>query len=662
MRHQGVAFPPEYEPRGLEIRIKDRIVQLNPLQEEMLMAWAKKIGTPYVQDPVFQRNFLGSLREIAEHEHWNETFADVTLADIDFSTLFEIADREKLANMPEEQRKQVSAERKKVRDELKAQYGHATVDDIEVDVGAYLVEPPGIFMGRGAHPLRGKWKGRVHSTDVTLNLDEEAPIPPAPHGEWGAIVHEHDGLWIARWKDELSDKIKYVWLAETSHLRQEREKEKYEKARRLARSLKTVRQHIQRGMRDKDLHTRKVATVAELINTLAMRVGDEKDEDEADTVGASTLRVEHVRFFDDHIEFDFLGKDSVRWEKELPLNDETRQLIKNLQEFATGKQPDEQIFPEIASSQVNRFLGKAMKGLTAKVFRTFHATTTVKGFLKQHNRLNDEPAYEKEFIAKRANLEAAIMCNHKRTPPKTWEASLHKKEEAVDKLRAAKPDLGKYDEQIKARSIALAKLKEQRTKFEAEAPDRVRKAQEALARLDSQTAPTEEKARREWDKKFKAKEKALRKVEKENAAKARSLKERLRQAQTAVDKAREARTHAAESYRERLGKAARQCELAKLTRDYNLNTSLKNYIDPRVYRDWGERVGYVWTRLYPTTLQRKFAWVDEGEDDEESSTAPNAEADTGAAQPEAEAERLATMTGPDGQTPETEMETQSAGE
>ena len=26
-----------------------------------------------------------------------------------------------------------------------------------------------------------------------------------------------------------------------------------------------------------------------------MRVGDEKDEDEADTVGATTLRVEHVK-------------------------------------------------------------------------------------------------------------------------------------------------------------------------------------------------------------------------------------------------------------------------------------------------------------------------------------------------------------------------------
>jgi len=33
-----------------------------------------------------------------------------------------------------------------------------------------------------------------------------------------------------------------------------------------------------------------------------MRVGDEKDEDEADTVGASTLRVEHLKFLPHGVE------------------------------------------------------------------------------------------------------------------------------------------------------------------------------------------------------------------------------------------------------------------------------------------------------------------------------------------------------------------------
>ncbi len=610
MRHQGVAFPPEYEPRGLTIEIKNRIIKLEPLQEEMLMAWAKKIGTPYVQDSVFQENFLASLRE-----RWPEAFGGVNIADVDFREMQVIADREKLANMPEEQRKQVSAERKKLREELKAKYGYAQVDDKQVEIGAYLVEPPGIFMGRGEHPLRGRWKPRVYSYDVTLNLDEEAPIPEAPHGRWAEMVHEHDGLWVARWKDELTDKIKYVWLAETSHLRQEREKEKYEKATKLAAHLDEVREHIRNGMQSESERERRAATVACLIDTLAMRVGDEKDEDEADTVGASTLRVEHVKFFEDHIEFDFLGKDSVRWEKELPINRDTRLLAKNLKQFSKGKKPEEQIFHDISSAAVNDFLRKGMKGLSAKVFRTYHATTTVDEYLREHRRMKEATQAEKEYVAKMANLQAAIKCNHKRTPPKNWEENLAKREEAVQKLRESKPDLSKLDDQIKSRRKALEEVKAQQKKFEAEAPSLVAKKEEALKKLEAEPVPESDAGKTQLEKRKKAALKALLEANKTNRAKARRLKERIKKAQESLDKAREAREKAETSYQERLDKAERQLELAKQTRDYNLNTSLKNYIDPRKYRDWGEKVGYDWTRLYTTTLQRKFNWAKEEDED-----------------------------------------------
>ena len=67
---------------------------------------------------------------------------------------------------------------------------------------------------------------------------------------------------------------------------------------------------------------------------------------------------------------------------------------------------------------------------------------------------------------------------------------------------------------------------------------------------------------------------------------------------------------------ERIRRARGQLELAKATRDYNLGTSLKNYIDPRVYRTWGESVDFDWKRLYTKALQRKFAWVEPSEEPE----------------------------------------------
>ena len=51
---------------------------------------------------------------------------------------------------------------------------------------------------------------------------------------------------------------------------------------------------------------------------LALRAGNEKDEDTADTVGCCSLRVEHLKLHEaldgkeNVVEFDFLGKDSIR--------------------------------------------------------------------------------------------------------------------------------------------------------------------------------------------------------------------------------------------------------------------------------------------------------------------------------------------------------------
>ena len=70
-----------------------------------------------------------------------------------------------------------------------------------------------------------------------------------------------------------------------------------------------------------------------------MRVGDEKDVDEADTVGATTLRIEHVRFTPNEIQFDFFGKDYVRWKKALRLEEVDLLCHRNLRELTTGKKP-----------------------------------------------------------------------------------------------------------------------------------------------------------------------------------------------------------------------------------------------------------------------------------------------------------------------------------
>ena len=64
-----------------------------------------------------------------------------------------------------------------------------------------------------------------------------------------------------------------------------------------------------------------------------------------------------------------------------------------------------------------------MDGLTAKVFRTYNASKTLQD---QLDLLTDRKANvpEKVLSYNRANRQVAILCNHQRSVPKTFEKSM----------------------------------------------------------------------------------------------------------------------------------------------------------------------------------------------------------------------------------------------
>lgn len=52
----------------------------------------------------------------------------------------------------------------------------------------------------------------------------------------------------------------------------------------------------------------------------------------------------------------------------------------------------------------------------------------------------------------------------------------------------------------------------------------------------------------------------------------------------------------------------------RLSKKWNLGTTLRNYIDPRVALMFCQKVGYDWRAYYPKTLVDKFAWAESKED------------------------------------------------
>src|SRR5713226_4868379 len=120
LKHNGVAFPPPYEPRRLSIRIHGNIVELGPEAEELAYAWGKKRTTPYVQDPVFQTNFLSDFSK-----HLPSKYSGVSIDDIDFSPVFDYQAKEELRKTDPGYKRNMSAQRKAVRLELKEKFGYA---------------------------------------------------------------------------------------------------------------------------------------------------------------------------------------------------------------------------------------------------------------------------------------------------------------------------------------------------------------------------------------------------------------------------------------------------------------------------------------------------------------------------------------------------------
>jgi DNA topoisomerase-1 len=101
---------------------------------------------------------------------------------------------------------------------------------------------------------------------------------------------------------------------------------------------------------------RQRATAMYFIDVLALRAGNEKGEDEADTVGCCSLRLEHLQLQPpNQLRFDFLGKDSIRY---LNVVEVDPQVFKNVKIFKKDKEETDQIFDRLevrlASLQAGR--------------------------------------------------------------------------------------------------------------------------------------------------------------------------------------------------------------------------------------------------------------------------------------------------------------------
>jgi DNA topoisomerase I len=457
LQHNGVLFPPPYEPLPPKIQVlyKGKPVKLdsantkNPFgitAEEAAVFFAMKMEQDdrlaekdpqrkkAVDDKKFTDNFWKDWKKILGSSHPIQTFKDVDFAPVQ-KYIAQRSETKKAAKKGLS--KDVKTAEKEQKEAVKDLYGYAVVDGVKIPLGNYMVQPPGLYIGHGNHPKRGKIKARIQPKDIVLNVTKKNVPKCFINGEpcsWGDIVEDHDVTWIAAYRHPITEEMNYVWLKrEASEWVCASDMEKFDKARNLAKNIEKVRKQYTKDLSSSNSEIRQLATAVYLLDVIAIRPGTEKDEaKEAGTLGLTTLKCSNIKFEkDNNITIDFIGKSSIQFTKTFKVD---KIVYDNLQKLCKGKVKTAEIFPDVNATSLNDYLKTLLPNLTAKVFRTYKASSILQAELSENIPDPDDATHEKKLVYDRVNIEVAKALNHK----KMGGTSGERVEKLKEKIKEAK--------------------------------------------------------------------------------------------------------------------------------------------------------------------------------------------------------------------------------
>lgn len=449
LTHNGVLFPEEYIPHNIPLLYNKNKIILNKEAEEYATYYAKYLETDYVKNTNFNKNFWKDWKKLIDKKLNIEDFNKC-----DFSLIVEYIkkEREKNINIDNDEKEKLKDERMK----YEKKYTIAKIDNKDQSVGNFRIEPPGIFLGRGCHPKSGSLKKRIYPKDITINISKDSPTPNINlkgDYKWGKIIHDNTVNWLATWKDNVTEKNKYVFPGEQSDFKSKSDIAKFDLAKKLKKKINEIKKINNNNLESDDIKIKQLATALYFIDKLALRVGNEKSEDQADTVGISSLRLEHISLINDIkyiIKLDFLSKDSIRYTNKFQIS---KEVYDNLKLFIRNKKSNDNLFDMIKPDDINKYLQEFMPGLTSKVFRTYNASSL---FQKELNNININFANLNESDKtnlllneyNKANAKVALLCNHQKKVSKNFNSNIDKISDRIKELKKKKLELGKNKKDI----------------------------------------------------------------------------------------------------------------------------------------------------------------------------------------------------------------------
>lgn len=582
LTHNGPIFPPEYEVKGFKLANEE----LSPLAEEMMWHYAAKRDTDYVKIERFNKNFYSCLKpELTSSQQLLEFPKDFEKLINDMfnknqqlkeqkanSAVKKVTKKEwKLAEEDASLKKRLEARQKKYdeadaeKTAMKEKYGFAFKDGKKEPLGSFMIEPPGIIMTRGDSSILGMWKYRTVPEDVIINYvsKDKSGVPVAPAGHnWKKVVSDNNScqtvmyfVQVGRPEFGISPRYKRIIFAAKSDTKKEKDMLKFEKARKLVQMWPDMEKHIMKGMVSPDAKRQEAATIASLIKTTGIRVGNEKSENDGydmNTVGASTLEIGNVELLPGYnIKLDFSGKDSIHYENTVQLDQLTYNALKKI---IGNRSKDELVFKNASSNDVAAFLKEFMPECSPKLFRSAYGCKLISEELhkaeKDGKLTKTMPTSKKIAVYDNANLEVAKKLNHQRALPKNFDTQMEKLDKQIE-------DAIKKEAEVKAKAEAeLKKVLDQ-------------------AKL----------AKKEWE-----------------GEKLTAALERIRERKEKI-------TAKVEKSAEKIEKLKDKREMKDKTKNYALNTSRTAYSTPALAVAFCKKFDIDISNIYSKSLQEKFDWA-----------------------------------------------------
>lgn len=360
----------EYVPSIKTLEYKNKYYDISSLCELCLVLYANTKNE--TKDNIFQHNFISSIKSILP-KGVND-IKNINLKKFSITPKFKVFPRTFIE-----------------------QHKFALIDGNKVELNSFHAEPTHIFIGKGCHPMRGTVKFEPRNKDIVMNLSKNVSLNTNIYKNVVSFNHVN---WLAYYKDSLG-KYKYIYPKQNTS----NDFEKFENARKLSKKLTKIRKLNENYLSSDSKKKQQLGCCVWLIDKLSLRVGNEKDEYEAETYGVCTLLVKHMKIQNDKLIVKFLGKDSIHCTKQCTLTPVTYNLFAQMM---TKQSENSQVFDIVDAASVNRYLNKLMPGLTAKVFRTTNASRKFCSLLRNKPTGEDPIKY-----FKMCNQKIAIICNHK---------------------------------------------------------------------------------------------------------------------------------------------------------------------------------------------------------------------------------------------------------